>query len=298
MNSLTVQFRLQNRLAQRNHRMLPLTPTPLKVLNPSVDGRVRGTGRRVRESNQDTENQRFDAQSNSMLSNTPREGLQLQASNFQNVLHIPGESLDHCASDLLNHNLMDEMDPSASQALLSSPMLSLAPHEDMAMNDSYIMDSSLPPHGTSWPYPGSAMEGPVDPDRHMAQPRGTDVFQSCSCNGTSGPCPAHIERIRAQGPSDLSSNHRQAHPRPSSQASLRRPRYVLSAPQLDKPSSITHRPAVHRMCRFRTPILNITKGTPCKCLHLLHSPTALLPLRAGRQARSGQASPVPPTPMI
>lgn len=179
-----------------------------------------------------------------MFSNMHHESHQATNEKRGSGQHTPIASLDNRPPELLNYNPIEDVVPVEPQASVSSPS-SMVLLGGMTMNDSYINGTLLLPQRSSFVYTDPSIRAPAGIASHMPQPHANYVPQNCGCNGTTGPCPVHIELIHAQVSANIASTQRQNHSRPAIQPSLPRSRYahsmytVPSIQYLGRPSNYT-----------------------------------------------------------
>ncbi|KAL2017254.1 hypothetical protein VTK56DRAFT_2366 [Thermocarpiscus australiensis] len=192
--------RLQNRISQRNHR------------------------RRLREAIQDSDKARQDENGDSVLDNASHESHHDPTSMNSSIQDTPRPSRNGPRQLSVDASSANPLGYLESHLFASSHAdLSLAGQQagGRVTNQPFLGTDLSSQEHTSWPYIDPMLTTPTqaDSDSRMSQPSLTS--QHCTCNSETGPCPGHMEKIRAQvlaGTSSLEpayqrdQNHHAAYP--------------------------------------------------------------------------------------
>lgn len=181
---LTEDDRLQNRIAQRNHRMYPLDVLLLSVTDDQV--LTMSIGRKVQGMNHDRKESEGAA--------TPEErGQEGQDAIITGDLHAESH---HRSPEHPSENA--GADHQASQKDLSSPLTfyasSLASECSNMILAEDIMAHQAP--GVPWM---SMMANPTQENGNpLSQSAVSSQIQNCTCSPAAGPCPGHMEKMRLE----------------------------------------------------------------------------------------------------
>ncbi|KAF2713294.1 hypothetical protein K504DRAFT_450012 [Pleomassaria siparia CBS 279.74] len=137
--------------------------------------------RRVREARQETNGTSITYETKTEIQQPTED----KSSDPQNL------SQEHKTDDRLIHSVRPCDSQQFASSCPDSPLFS-------PLVDTMIMaDDIIAQQEQSWPYLESTMRAmPMENESRMSQRN--FVPQSCTCNATTGPCPSHLEKIRAQ----------------------------------------------------------------------------------------------------
>lgn len=177
---LTKDDRLQNRIAQRNHRMHLLVVLCLSIAYQALTLSV---GRKVQEMNQ--------ARKQSENIAIPEERVQeRQDTSNTNEHHSRGHSPQRPSKN--NASTVHQ----ALQTDLSSSMTFYASSLASEYSNMIMAEDMMAHHAPSVPWMGMTTKPMQENENHLPQP--AVAPQHCTCSAAAGPCIGHVEKMRIE----------------------------------------------------------------------------------------------------
>ncbi|XPS77168.1 hypothetical protein M3J09_009202 [Ascochyta lentis] len=194
--------RLQNRIAQRNHRRRVREQARQETDDTSLSEETHANSQKNDENTSSDTQSLFQQEESTGFGSDSREG----QTNPRVVAQPQRDSSFFCS-------------------LTNDP-------ETMIMADDMVAQ-----HEQNMPYIEMMMRSMPDKENRVSQPSLT--FQGCTCNATTGPCPNHLEKIRAQLLSETTSPL-QVHQQHQEHQSHHVTEYDTAKPHAIPPSPISH----------------------------------------------------------
>lgn len=176
---LTKDDRLQNRIAQRNHRTHPLD---LLCHFIAFQALIFSVGRKVQEMNQ----ARKQSEDSAIPEERDQEAQYTSNTNkHQSRGHSPQRQSENASTD---HQ--------ASQTDISSSMTFYASSLGSECSNMIMAEDMMAHQAPSVPWMGMMAKSMQENENHLPQPAVSP--QNCTCSAVAGPCIGHLEKMRIE----------------------------------------------------------------------------------------------------